>query len=154
MSWVIPFRHSLHQYEESKFGSLLSLLSNVFLYRGEADRHIWKLYSLWSFLFEILLEGVGVFGKSQIAYLFCLVGFGFLLELRLSVGLFTLERSLQLKILGGEISFQRTFQTIAYSVVERQRRLITCFFIVCSPLLCGVFSLGNVVFFGALQLCY
>ena len=118
------------------------------------DRHIWKLCSLWSLLFEILLEGVGVFGKSQITYLSCLVGFGFLLELRLSVGLFTLERFLQLIILEGEISFQRTFQTIAYSVVERQRRLITCFFIVCSPLLCGVFSLGNVVFFGALQLCY
>ena len=37
LSWVVPFRHSLRQYEESEFGSLLSLLSNVFLYRGEAD---------------------------------------------------------------------------------------------------------------------
>lgn len=76
VSWVVPFRHSLCQYEESEFGSLLSILSNIFLYRGEADRHIWKLCPLWSLLFKILLEGVGVFGKSQIAYLSCLVGFG------------------------------------------------------------------------------
>lgn len=52
------FRRSLHEFEESKFGSLLILLSNVFLCRGEADRHIWKprpsrLFSSKSFLREL-----------------------------------------------------------------------------------------------------
>lgn len=52
------FRRSLRQFEESKFGLLLSLLSNVFLCGGEADRHIWKprpsgVFSLKSFLREL-----------------------------------------------------------------------------------------------------
>lgn len=38
--WVVPFRRSLRQSEMSEFGSLLSLLPNVFLCRGEADRRI------------------------------------------------------------------------------------------------------------------
>lgn len=40
--WGVSLRRVLCEPEESKYSSLLSMLSNVFLCRGEVDLRIWK----------------------------------------------------------------------------------------------------------------
>lgn len=66
VSWVVPFRRALRRYEVSLYESLFSLLSNVFLSRGEEDSRIWMSCSsgvfssrfLYKSLEEMPREGV------------------------------------------------------------------------------------------------
>lgn len=43
LGFGVSFGRALHQLEKSEYASLLSLLSNVFICKGDVDQRIWKL---------------------------------------------------------------------------------------------------------------
>lgn len=46
MSWVVPFRRSLRQFEMVEYEALLSVLANVFICRDQEYCRIWKVNPL------------------------------------------------------------------------------------------------------------
>lgn len=59
VSWVVPLKRILGQTKMFEFWSMLSLLANIFIYRGEADRRIWKPDPYSVIYSKSLLQGTG-----------------------------------------------------------------------------------------------
>lgn len=74
VSQDVSVRRALHQFDESEFGSLLSLLSNIFIYKDVADSSIWKPCSFGTFSCKSFSIGGRV--GSQNHFFVGLVGMG------------------------------------------------------------------------------
>lgn len=69
-------KRALHLFEESELGSLVSLLSKVFICRDVADSRIWKPSPSGVFSLQVFLQGVGRLAKCQGSFFISLAGLG------------------------------------------------------------------------------
>lgn len=148
--WELSFRRQLRLSKEEEHGSLLSILSNVFICREKVDTRIWKSCPSSAYYSKSFTRGLE--GIREAKHPSTLVWVGLTPP---KVGAFcwlaVFEKVSTADLLKRKALRRKKFLTCAHFVKRRGRSLIIYCSIAGFRILCGVVFLGGTEYLGAFR---